>query len=701
MKLRSPFLAISIGCLTAAIFNSLGWLQISERKLYDFYLRLRPLESPEQKIVIVGLNEPDIEKLGFPIDDKTLATLLTKIKLQNPRVIGLDLHRNVNIGTQNKELKTIFSSTPQLIGVEKTDGGNPNHQTISPPKELAKRGQTGASEIIEDGESGIVRRGYLYVRRSNKSENLPSFALAMALKYLEEENIFPVSSGTKNWLKLGKTVFPMLQFNRLFYPSWTIDNYQTIINYRSQSGAFLEVSVSEVLNNENAGDLLQDKIVIIGTTAETIKDIYTTPYDYNTVNFNFSYGVEIHGNLASQIINSALYNRVAIDFLNPYWQYGGILFLLTVTSFVSWYLYYQENILKQKKTIIPLACSLFSAIAIFGVSYLFLLFGWWIPAVTSIVTILSSQTILYIFIKLKQLEQANTILTQKVQERTQALEEAQQKILSQEKLSLYQKLSRYVAHEIKNKTNIIGLNIQNSQTDLTELQLIIEDNSFIFEEISDSDTRSPNFIISDLNDKLSRMEQINQKVTSIINEIYRYQENNNVTTAIDIHQLLERVLSDAIQIYKIKHSELKIAIERHYEDNLQEINCIASDIERALDNIVNNAFYYLAKKNNNLQNYQPRLTVSTQKKQNSVIIKIKDNGIGIPAENINKIFTMFWTTKTLGESMGIGLHFAKELIEKNSGSISVDSIEGEYTEFIVTLPSPLDLSQKSRVKSQK
>ena len=686
--LRSQSIAILIGCLTAATFNSLGWLQISERKLYDFYLRLRPQESQEQNIIIVGLNERDIKKFGFPLDDKTLATLLTKIKAQNPRVIGLDLHRNVNISPRNNEqLDDIFSSTPQLIGVEKTDGGNRNYQSISPPIELEKLGQTGASEIIEDGESGIVRRGYLYVQKSSESEMLPSFAGAIALKYLEEDNIFPTGYGENNYLKLGNAVFPMLQSNRLFYASSAIDNYQTIINYQSRSDKLLQVSVSEVLENKVADNFFQDRIVLIGTTAETIKDIYTTPYDYDAVNFGFSYGVEIHANLVSQLINSALNNRVVIKFLPMYWQYGGMLFLLIAASFVSWCLYYQQEFSNQKKTLIPFISSFFSTIAILVAGYLFLLFGWWIPTVTSLVIIVSSQAGIYIFIKLENLKKANTILAKKVKERTKDLEAAQQKILSQEKLALYQKMSRYVAHEIKNKTNIIGLNIQNSQTDLAELQLIIEDNSFIFEDIFDSEERSPYELISELNDKLSRIQQSNQKVTSIINEIYRYQDNNNVITAIDINQLLERVILDAMQIHEIKYDELKIEIERHYEDNIQSINCIVSDFERALDNIVDNALYYLVKKSNNSQNYQPRLSVSTQNKKNTIVIKIQDNGIGIPAENIDKIFTMFWTTKSLGESMGIGLHFAKELIEKHHGSISVNSIEGEYTEFKIILPT--------------
>ena len=122
MRWQPPTIAVLIGCLTTAAFNSLGWLQISERQLYDYYLRSRPEEPQDKKIIIIGLTEKDIEKLGFPISDDTLATLLTKIKEQNPRAIGLDLHRNVNIGEEgNKKLDNIFSSTPQLIGVEKTD----------------------------------------------------------------------------------------------------------------------------------------------------------------------------------------------------------------------------------------------------------------------------------------------------------------------------------------------------------------------------------------------------------------------------------------------------------------------------------------------------------------------------------------------------------------------------------------------------
>ena len=693
MRWKPPTTAILIGCLTTAAFNFLGWLPITERQLYDYYLQSRLVEPQDKKIVIVGLTEKDIEKLSFPISDDTLASLLTKIKAQNPRAIGLDLHRNVNIGEEgDRELDNIFSSTPQLIGVEKTDGGNPYHRSISPPTELEKLSQTGASEIIEDGENGVVRRGYLYVQKSTEEEPITSLGLAVALKYLEDENVIPTGYGEQSWLKLNDAVFPLLEANRLFYSDRAIDNYQTIINYRNNENKFLHLSISEVLNNKVEDDLFQNKIVFIGTMAETIEDIYTTPYSYRQENYDFTYGVEIHASITSQIVNAALSKRIVIKFLPSYWQYSGLFTVLLTTSFCSWYLYTKNNFFPWKKIAVHLIYSIFSVIIILIIGYLLLLIGWWTPTVTALLLALSSELCIYVFIKLDLLKQENFILEQKVRERTRALREAQKKILSQEKLALYQKLAQYIAHEIKNKTNIISLNLENSQTDLDELQLIIEDNSFLFEEIIDSQTQSPQEIILNLNKKLSRIKSINQKVTLIINEIYnRGSDNNGKDTSIDadvdLNQLIDNLLSDAIQISKFKYHDFKIIVERNYDKNLIRLNCTTSEIERALDNIITNAIYHLYQKTKEIPSSQPKLLISTQNKANLIEIKIIDNGTGIPAKNLDKIFQIFWTTKTNPEGMGLGLHFAKEIIEKHGGKISVDSIKGEYTEFTVSLPT--------------
>lgn len=690
MRWQSTIIAALIGCLTTGGLNLLGWLAVSERKLYDYYLRSRPLEAPDKKIVIVGLGEADLEKYGFPISDDTLATLLTKVKEQKPRVIGLNLHRNVSIGEfGHKRLNHLFRSTPELIGVEKTDGGNSDHSFISPPSELAKLDQTGASEIIEDSQNGVVRRGYLYVQKSTEKEIIPSLGLATALKYLENEDIFPKSHDSKSWLKLRNAVFPMFEENRLFYSEQSIDNYQTTINYINNKNDFVQISASEVLKNEVKEDFFQDKIVFIGTMAETIEDVYLTPYSYNHQgDYNFVYGVEIHASISSQIINAALNGRIIIKTIPFLWQCSYLLILLIITSFSSWYV---STFLKQKRTIIRFICLVLYLIAILLLGNLLLFLGWWFSTVTALSLIFSTEVCIYVFAQFSQLKQQNLILEARVKERTKDLEKAQKKILSQEKLVLHQKLAQYLSHEIKNKTNIIGLNIENSQADLKILELIIEDNSFIFEDAIDDYEESPQSIITNLNNKLFRINSINQKVTSIINQIYNQSANNSyldpsIETELDFHQFLDNCLIDIDQLCQTNFNNLQIEIRRNYDSSLKKRKCRLIEVERALDNIIYNAIYHLYLKKQNIQNFQPILSISTQKKPNSIEIKIRDNGTGIARENLELIFQMFWTTKTSGKGFGLGLYFTKELIKKCGGKVSVNSIEGEYTEFTVTLP---------------
>ena len=68
-----------------------------------------------------------------------------------------------------------------------------------------------------------------------------------------------------------------------------------------------------------------------------------------------------------------------------------------------------------------------------------------------------------------------------------------------------------------------------------------------------------------------------------------------------------------------------------------------------------------------------------------LIIRIKDNGVGIPRENLNKIFTVGYTTKGVGVGTGLGLAISQKIIAKHNGEIRVNSELGVGTEFIITL----------------
>ena len=85
--------------------------------------------------------------------------------------------------------------------------------------------------------------------------------------------------------------------------------------------------------------------------------------------------------------------------------------------------------------------------------------------------------------------------------------------------------------------------------------------------------------------------------------------------------------------------------------------------------------------------YKPKVTVTTQLNNKQIIIKVIDNGTGIPKEIREKIFQPFFTTKPSGEGTGLGLSLSHEIVTKgHSGTLEVQSEEGEGTTFIITLP---------------
>ena len=83
---------------------------------------------------------------------------------------------------------------------------------------------------------------------------------------------------------------------------------------------------------------------------------------------------------------------------------------------------------------------------------------------------------------------------------------------------------------------------------------------------------------------------------------------------------------------------------------------------------------------------KPTVSVSTKKVDNSIEIKVKDNGNGIPQNIIDKIFQPFFTTKPTGQGTGLGLSLSYDIIKAHGGEIKVESKEGEGTVFIIQLP---------------
>jgi two-component system, NtrC family, sensor kinase len=158
---------------------------------------------------------------------------------------------------------------------------------------------------------------------------------------------------------------------------------------------------------------------------------------------------------------------------------------------------------------------------------------------------------------------------------------------------------------------------------------------------------------------------------------------------VDINALVEESLNLAYHGARAEKQGFTIALERSFDPAAGDVDLFPQEITRALLNLINNGFYAATKRKAeaNGGRYEPTMTATTNNLGDSVEIRIRDNGTGIPPEVKEKLFNPFFTTKPAGEGTGLGLSISHDIIVKqHGGSIEVDTLPGEFTEFRIVLP---------------
>ncbi|HEY9726185.1 MAG TPA: adenylate/guanylate cyclase domain-containing protein [Chroococcales cyanobacterium] len=362
-----------------------GWLQIWEWAALDQFLRWRPREPVDDRIVIVAIDEVDLKKIGqWPIPDAVLAELIETIKAQKPRAIGLDLYRNLPVQPGHSALRKVFETTPNLIGIELINGEDKS-SAIDPSPVLAERDQVGCNNVVVDID-GKLRRGLLSMFKHDQP--IPSFSMVLASMYLEAYNVVPQPTQTNPQVfRWGKALFHPFTPHEGGYRGADAGGYQILLNYRGPAGSFRSVSLRDVLNNKISPKLMRDRIVLIGATAISLNDFFYTPYSSDAISGlrlpiaspERTPGVEVQANIISQILSATLEGRPLIQTW-PKVVDGVWIFLW---SFVGATLAWQgrhtggvRSLLFQRSTSPILTAGILVVVA-----YAAFLGGWWIPMV--------------------------------------------------------------------------------------------------------------------------------------------------------------------------------------------------------------------------------------------------------------------------------------------------------------------------------
>jgi two-component system, NtrC family, sensor kinase len=277
---------------------------------------------------------------------------------------------------------------------------------------------------------------------------------------------------------------------------------------------------------------------------------------------------------------------------------------------------------------------------------------------------------------------------QRTQELARSIEDlrtAQDRLIQTEKLASLGQLTAGIAHEIKNPLNFVN------NFSSVSVELIDELREALSGAHLDSKLRAEIAGIADmLQGNLDKVVQHGKRADAIVkNMLLHSREGSGEHRPVDINALVEESLNLAYHGARAEKQGFNITLERSFDAAAGEVDLFPQEITRVLLNLISNGFYAATKRkaDANGGDYEPTLAAATKSLGDSVEIRIRDNGTGIPPEVKEKLFNPFFTTKPAGEGTGLGLSISHDIIVKqHGGSIEVDTRPGEFTEFRIVLP---------------
>ena len=274
----------------------------------------------------------------------------------------------------------------------------------------------------------------------------------------------------------------------------------------------------------------------------------------------------------------------------------------------------------------------------------------------------------------KQKQKANKVLETTLTN----LKSTQAQLIQSEKMASLGELTAGIAHEIQNPLNFV-----NNFSEVSN-ELIDEMN----EELNKGDITEAKAISADIKQNLEKINHHGKRAEAIVKGMLQHSQSSSGTKEpTDINKLADEYLRLAYHGLSAKDKSFNATTKTDFDESIGNIHIIPQDIGRVLLNLINNAFYAVNEKKKSAgTDYEPTVTLRTQKLGDKFLISVKDNGNGIPQKIADKIFQPFFTTKPTGQGTGLGLSLSYDIIKAHGGEIKVETKEGEGTIFIIQLP---------------
>lgn len=298
------------------------------------------------------------------------------------------------------------------------------------------------------------------------------------------------------------------------------------------------------------------------------------------------------------------------------------------------------------------------------------------------------------------LEEYSHTLERRVEERTAELQsknvelagtlsriqEMQRQLVAQEKLASLGSLTAGIAHELQNPLNFVNNFSELSAKLADELDSTLRGMTDKFDAVMAEDVLET---LEDLKQNSKRIQSHGRRASNIIKTMLRHSRRSEGSRSrADLNMLIRDSVNLAVQGLRARQGAATVETDTELDASVGNVEVVAGDISRLLINILDNAFYATVQKQQKADaGFVPRVRVSTRRQGDRVELRVRDNGPGIPLEIREKLFDPFFTTKPAGSGTGLGLSLCHDIVQEHQGEIRVESVLGESTEFIVSIPA--------------
>lgn len=303
--LKRPLVVILAGSLLGFLLvegaRQGGSLEFLELSAYDWFIRLaeKPLRE-DHRITLIDISEQDIQAIGrWPLTDATFARAVNLLLAQSPRAIGLDIYRDIPIPPGSSDLGQLFAAWPLLVGIMTV-----GERGVAPHPVIKGTEQAAFNDIIVD-PGGIVRRGLLYL--DDGDTVYTSLALKLASLYLEQEGVLlEPDPNHPERVRLNQTTIAPLEKNDGGYVRTDARGYQFLLDYQSAGVPFRSYSITQLLAGEIPAAAVSGKILLIGVSAQSVKDYFYSPLSLGFIENQQIPGYVLHAHIVNQLLRFAL-----------------------------------------------------------------------------------------------------------------------------------------------------------------------------------------------------------------------------------------------------------------------------------------------------------------------------------------------------------------------------------------------------------